>query len=282
MSAVASPSDPPEAPGTTAPAASRRRSFLPLLALGVSLARRGIMAKASIVICMLTVLAMALVAVSLGSRGAKSPIHDVPLIASGALAWGGGFLLAFGASAQALRKDREEGIRALVVARSRSLTGYLVARVGGLAALVALVVAGGTFVCGLVATLASTRLASVPRTLGATGAALAFSLAFAAVVAPVAFAALGVRSRVGGYMFLLALVVLPDLVAGAMGSTLPEGVVDVLSIPSALAALRTALTPGTVEPGRAVRALIALAFFVAFAVVLVRRDALRIEAEDPR
>lgn len=282
MSAVATPSDPPKARGITAPGGDRRRPYLPLLALGVSLARRGLMVTVSIAICMLTVAALSLVAVSLGSRGAKAPIHDVPILASSALAWGGGFLLAFAASAHALRKDREDGVRALVVARSRTLTGYLVARVGGLAALLALVVAGGTLVCGLVATLASTRIAAVPRTLHATGAALAFSLAFAAVIAPLAFAALGARSRVGGYLFLLAVIVLPDVVAGTMGSSLPEGVVDVLSIPSALGALRSALGPGTVEPARAVRALVALAFFVAFAVLLVRRDAVRLEREDPR
>ena len=172
---------------------------LPLLALGMSLARRGILPVASIAICISTTLALSLVAGVLASRGPQSPAHDVPLVASSALAWGGGFLLAFAAAAHALRRDRAEGIRALFVSRTTSLRGYLLARVGGLAALIALCVAGGTLLCGLVGAAAAARAAAVPRMLQATGAAVVFSIAFSAVVAPVAFAALGARSRIGGY-----------------------------------------------------------------------------------
>ncbi|MBS2013822.1 MAG: hypothetical protein JST00_13115 [Deltaproteobacteria bacterium] len=256
-----------------------RRSFPALLSLGMSLARRGILASASIGICVVTVAAIALVGVVLGTRGARAPVHDIPILASSALAWGGGFLLAFAASAHAFRRDRTEGVRDLVLARTRSLRGYLVARVGGLAALVALLVAGGTLVCGLVAMVAAAKVAAVPRTLHATGAAVVFSIAFAAVVAPVAFAALGARSRIGGYVFLLALVTLPEVVVSGMGSAIPEGLAEVLSIPSALAALRSGLAPGTMEIGRALRALVAIGFFIALAIAFVRRDAVRVALE---
>ncbi len=245
----------------------------------MSLARRGVLAWISIGICFFTSIVVALVGVVLATRGANAPIHDVPIVASSALAWGGGFLLAFAAAAHALRRDRTDGIRDLVVARTRSLRGYLLARVGGLVALVALLVAGGTLLAGLVSVIAAAQVSAVPKTLQATGAALVFSLAFALVVSPVAFAALGARSRLGGYVFLLALVTVPEVVVGMMGSAIPEGVADVLSIPSALSALRSALAPGTVEIARAVRAIVALSFFVVFAVVLVRRDARRIEVE---
>ena len=241
------------------------RRPLPLLVLGMSLARRGVLPVASIVICIITAVAMAVVAVMLASKGPRSPAHDVPLLASSALAWGGGFLLAFSASAHALRRDRTEGIRALFIARTTSLRGYLLGRVGGLAALIALVVAGGTLFCGLAAMGGASRAASVPRILQATFAGMAFAVAFAAVVAPIAFAALGARSRLGGYVFLICVV------------SLPESVSDVLSIPSALGALRTSLAPGTLDLARTARAIVALTLVVAFATFLVRRDALRID-----
>ncbi len=251
-----------------------------MLALGVSLARRGFMPILSMVICLLTVVVCSVVAIVLGGRGPQAPVHDVPILASSALAWGGGFLLAFAVAAHALRRDRESGIRDLLLVRTTSLRGYLVGRVGGLAALLALVVGGGTLLCGLVAMLSASRISAVPKTLQATAAAVAFSLAFAAVVAPVAFAALGARSRIGGYLFLLGVVVLPELVVGLVGSSLPEGVADLFSIPSALSALRTALAPGGDGPLRALHAAIALLVFAGLATALVRAEAAALERGD--
>jgi hypothetical protein len=256
---------------------SRAVGLFPLLGLGMSLARRGGLPVASIAICISTTFALSLVTGVLAARGPDAPAHSVPLIASSALAWGGGFLLAFAAAAHALRRDRAEGVRALFVARTTSLRGYLLARVGGLAVLIALCVAGGTLVCGLVGAAGAARAASVPRMLQATGAGIVFSLAFSAVVAPIAFAALGARSRIGGYLFLIAVVTLPEVVVGLMGSALPEAIADVLSIPSALAALRTALAPGSVDLWRAMRAVVALSFVVGFAMLLVRRDAILVD-----
>ena len=243
----------------------------------MTLARRGILPVASIVICVMTAIGAALVAAVLASRGPRSPAHDVPLIASAALAWGGGFLLAFAAAAHALRRDRTEGIRELFVARTTSLRGYLLGRVGGLALLIATVVAGGTLLSGLAAMAAASGAGSVPRLLQATGAGIAFAIAFSAVVAPVAFAALGARSRIGGYLFLIGVVMIPELIVMGMGASLPESIADVLSIPSALSALRTSLAPGTVDLYRAARALIALTLAATFAMFLVRRDAILVD-----
>jgi hypothetical protein len=249
----------------------------PRLALGVSLARRGILPVISMIVCAVTVLVVAVLAIALAARGKTAPLHDVPLVASSALAWGGGFLHAFATAAHALRRDKTDGIRDLLALRTTSLRGYLVARVGGLAALLAIVLAGGTLVCGLVCALASARLGAVPRTLQATLAGVVFAIAFAVVVAPVAFAALGARSRIGGYLFLIGVVVIPELVASSLASVLPESVTEVLSIPSALAALRGALAPGGLDPLRALRAAVALAVFVGIASMLVRRDAILLE-----
>jgi hypothetical protein len=232
---------------------------------------------ASILICVFTTIALSLVAISLGVRGPQSPVHDVPVLASSALAWGGGFLLAFASAAHALRRDRSEGIRALLVARTTSLRGYLLARIGGLALLIAIVVGGGTLFTGFVGLAAAAQLSAAGRIIQSTCAGVAFSIAFAAVVSPVAFAALGARSRIGGYMVLLGVVVFPEIVVGMLGSAIPDSVTDVLSIPSALSALRTALAPGTADAARALRALLALGLFVAAATFLVRRDAIVLE-----
>jgi hypothetical protein len=250
---------------------------VPLLLLGISLARRGVLAVASIVICITTALALALVALVLASRGPQSPAHDVPLLASSALAWGGGFLLAFAAAAHALRRDRTDGIRGLFIARTTSLRGYLLGRVAGLAVLIAMLVAGGTLFCGLSAIVAAQSAAAVPRLLHATFAGIVFALAFSAVVAPLAFAVLGARSRIGGYLVLIGVVMLPELIVMSMGSALPDSIADVLSIPSALTALRTSLTPGTVDLFRTARAVVALGLVVALATFFVRRDAILVD-----
>ena len=263
--------------------ATRRTPVVPLLALGATLARRGVLATISIVVGALTVLIASVVGIALARRGGDAPVHAVPLIASSALAWGAGFLLAFGSAAHALRRDRTEGIQHLLVARTTSLRAYVAARVGGLALVLAVIVAGGSLVVGVVAALASTQLGAVPRTLHATIAAVVFALAFSVVLAPIAFAALGARSRVGGYFFMLFVVVLPEVIAGLLSSVVPESVTEVLAIPSALGALRAALAPATTDGWRALRAVVALGLWALLASALVRRAARALDSgEDSR
>jgi hypothetical protein len=243
----------------------------PLLALGASLARRGLLARFAIGIGISTVLFACAIAVAIARRGGDAPVHTVPLVTSSALAWGAGFLLAFSSAAHALRRDRTEGVQHLLVARTTSLRAYIIARIGGLAAVIAIVVAGGTLLTGVVAIAASVKSGGIPRTLQATGASFVFAIAFAAVVAPLAFAALGARSRVGGYFFLLFVIVLPELFAGLLNGLLPESLLEVLAIPSALSALRSALAPGSFDALRTMRALVAIALWILFASFLVRR-----------
>lgn len=252
------------------------RGRLPLLAFGVSLARRGVLSVLSIVICALTAVGLGILAIVLAVNSDHPLVYDVPLIASGALAWGGGFLHAFGSAAHALRKDRESGVRELVVTRTASLEGYLFARVGGLAMLLAITVGGGTLFASVVSIFSAIGTGTVGRTFHTTIAALAFSLAFSAVIAPLAYAAVGARSRVGGYLFLIGVVVVPEIVASGLSHVLPHALTEVLSIPSALSALRSALADDF-DFLRAIRALVALAAFTALATLLVRREAIVIE-----
>lgn len=252
-----------------------------LVAMGLGLARRGILAAFALVVSALTVVAMCVLVLVLRDRSDRAPLHDVPLLASSALAWGGGFALAFGVAVHALRRDVNEGLRHLLEARHVDLRGYLLLRVGGLAALLAIVVAGGTVVVGLVATLLGLGVGLAGRAAQATFASAAFGVAFAVVIAPTAVAALGARTRVGGYLFLASVVVLPEILVSALGGGLPSGLAEVLSIPSALAALRGALAPGGLDALRLARALASLAVFASLATALVHQEARSVRREEP-
>lgn len=240
------------------------------------------MAVVSLGVSFVTALAFAAVGVSLARRGGDAPVHDVPLLASSALAWGGGFLLAFSASAGALRRDRAEGIHHLLSTRTVSTRGYLVARVGGLAALLAAVVGGGTLLAGAAAIVASTDTNMTLRTTQSLVAALVFATAFAIVIAPIAFAALGARARWSGYLVMVSVLVVPEVLSRTMSGLIPEAVTAVFALPAALAALRSSLAPHTADPGTFLRALVALAVFAGVAVVFVRRDIASLELERER
>ncbi len=265
--------------GTLSP--PRRLGLVPLALLGASLARRGVMVTIAIVISVLTGVVLAVLAFAFARRGSDAPIHDVPLLASSAIAWGGGFLHAFSASASALRRDRSEGIRHLFVARTTSLRGYLFARIGGLVAILAVIVGGSTLLTGAVAILAHAETQTLARTIQATFAAFVFSLAFACVIAPIALAALGARSRMSGYVFLLLSVFLPEVLVLTMKGSWPSEVTELLAPPSALGALRAALSPGTVDMFRFGRALLALVVFAVTGIFFVRRDVILLEREAP-
>ena len=91
----------------------RRAGVAALLALGASLARRGPLALVSTAVSVLTALVLCAVAFAFARRGGDAPVQSMPILASSALAWGGGFLHAVAISAGALRRDRAEGIRHL-------------------------------------------------------------------------------------------------------------------------------------------------------------------------
>src|SRR5262249_50161347 len=113
----------------------------------------------------------------------------------------------------------------------------------------------------------------------ATLASLVFGAVYAIVVAPLALATLGARSRVRGYLMLLLVLVLPTVIAEAAPPAFPSEVAELCSVPSALGALRSSLGPGTVDVLRSVRSLVALMVFGAVALFFVRRDVILLEVE---
>jgi len=178
---------------------------------------------------------------------------------------------------QAIRRDRAEGVLALARARGLGAADYLRGRVGGLVAILAISVGGGTLAAGIAAmSVAHPPLSAARSTLGA----LAYALAFAATLGPVALAALGARSRGGGYAALLAVLVLPELIAPWTSALLPHGWTELTSIPAALDAVgRGAASPHHAAMHLA-RALAMLAGLIGASLAIVAAQVSRIDAGD--
>lgn len=232
------------------------------LALGAWLAARGTLATIAMAVTLLEALGAIVFAVAAGARRAS----EVPTASAIAIAWAGGVMLAFGAALRAIRSDREEGIAGLVSARGVAAGAYVRGRVGGLVLVLALVLGGATLVADVAALVAGRGDWPVVR---AGVAALVYVLAFAATLGPVAMAALGARTRAGGYVTLLAVLALPELLAPWTGDLLPRGWTELTSIPAALAALRVGVVHPLAAGAHAARAVAGLAAVVALSLLVV-------------
>jgi hypothetical protein len=101
-------------------------------------------------------------------------------------------------------------------------------------------------------------------------AALVYALAFAATVGPLAMAALGARTRSGGYMTLLAVLVAPELLAPWTRMLLPGGWYELTSIPAALEAVRRGVLSSRAAGEHTARAIVVLVAVIATSLVVVR------------
>jgi len=251
-----------------------------LLALTVSLAVTGALARIAIVMSCIGTFGAFTLTVQMARHEESPALELMPPVTSGALAWSAGMMLAFAAAIQALKRDRDTGVRALLRLRGASASAYVLARVTGIAVAVAFVLGCGTLSVGIAAFTSAEQAVTARSAAQATAASLAYVLAFSATIAPLALATLGDRSRAGGYLWLLALVVLPDLFAPWTAALVPDAWGDVVSIPSALASVRGALMPGAVDVARLARALAVLATLGAVASLSIVR-ALPREGSEP-
>jgi len=233
------------------------------LALGTWLAARGAMAGVGIALAIAGALASVVAAVAVSGSSAAA---DLPILESSAIAWSAGVVLAFGAALRALRHDREQGVVALVRARGASDGGYLRGRVGGLVVVLAVAIGGATLVAGVAATSVAHPALTAVRT---SAAAVVYALAFAATLGPVAMAALGSRTRSGGFLTLLAVLAVPELLSPWTSALLPHGWHELTSIPAALAAVRAGVAAPAVMAVPMARALAGLAAVVAASLVVI-------------
>jgi hypothetical protein len=238
----------------------RPRTF----ALGVWLASRSGLVRASLLLSALCTLG--LVAATTATHG-TALVRQIPAIASMVLAWGAGITLAFGGALRAMRRDRDEGILLLLQSRGVSAASYATGRVAGLVAVLAVAVGGGTLAAGLAATAVTAETRAVAR---AGAAALVYALAFAATAGPLAMAALGGRTRSGGYATLLAVLVAPELLAPWTRMLLPDGWYELTSIPAALEAVRRGVLSPSASGEHTARAIVALGAVIAISLVVVR------------
>jgi hypothetical protein len=230
--------------------ASRPRT----LALGVWLATCGAIAASGLVLAALGALASIIAAFTIERHGGRGAAR-VPTLASEGIAWSAGMTLAFGVALRSIHRDRETGILALVRARGAGIGAYVRGRVGGLVVVLAATVGGATLIAGLAATSAGGAATAV---IWSSAAALAYAVAFAGTIGPVAMACLGARSRAGGYFTLLAVLVVPELMAPWTSALLPTGWHELTSIPAALDAVRAGVTWPPAGEARAARALAGL------------------------
>jgi hypothetical protein len=229
------------------------------LALGVWLASRGGVTALGLVLAG----AGGVIGAAIAAAG-HAPVR-VPLWTAQGVAWGAGVTVAFGGALRAFRRDRNEGVLTLARARGVTLATYAQARVGGLVLLLAAATAVPTIVAGLAAT--SFAHPALPA-LKATASGLAYGLGFAVTLGPVAMATLGARTKAGGYLGLLAVVVVPELLAPWTTKLLPRGWHELTSIPAALEALATGFG-GVDDAVHFARALTGLAALVAASLVVV-------------
>jgi predicted cation transporter len=240
-------------------------------------AASGVLPKASIAIGALTTLGAVVFAVSSGASGSET--RRVAPLAAGLLAWGAGVLLCFAASMRAFDRDHEDGWDALLARHGARPTAYLVARIVGLALVTLAVVLPGTLLAGVAAALASRDGHVARAALAGAWAGAAYAVAFSAVVAPIALATLGARSRASGYLWLLTVLVLPAIVADWTGQFFPDGWSELVSVPGALDALRESLL-GKVDVAEALRAFVVLALIALLASAWARAQ-LRFHTRSP-
>lgn len=260
----------PAGPRPPAPERAARLRRRALVALGFGRASAGILPKVSVAFGALLTLLMLSIAVAAARRDVD--LGNVATASARVLGWGAGVLVAFAAAARALDRDRDDGYFALLECRGAHLGAYLWARIGGLALLLLIVVAGGTLVTGLGAALAARSGTSALAALRGTGEGLVYAVAFSVTVAPLAMAALGARSRAGGYGVLFLVLILPEILSMISDGLVPEPWSDVISIPAALDSLRAGLS-APLDPARAVRAFFALAIVIVLATLVVRSQA---------
>lgn len=249
-----------------------------LIRFGAKLATRGLIARAGLALAVLWCLFF-VGRVFLLSRRHLPSAYYLPSIASVSLVWGAGICIAFGAALSALKRDRVDGTFRLVVGRLGSARAYVVSRVGGLVLLLALVNAGGALLVGAACVATAPSAHAAWLALWTSAASLLFGVCASIVLGLVCFAALGVAGRVAGYGRLVAVLFVPEVVRRLVLSRMDVPGMDVMSIESALGALRESLLPNMVDPARFARAAFVLVVVSAAALAVVRRDANRLMRE---
>ncbi|NOU26449.1 MAG: hypothetical protein HOO96_00970 [Polyangiaceae bacterium] len=263
------------APGTSRSRTARARAvarFFVRQGLGSLLVRISLGLSAVIVLAAMSVAALVS---SSHVPGELPTVALVPGVAARAIAWGGGILVAFALAQRAFHRDISDGVVSLLRARGLDPM-YLWGRVGAAMALVGAPVVGGTLLVSVTAVLAATRTGDAWDAVRGGAAALVYSALFTAVLVPLSLAALGGRTRGGGYFFLLLFLVIPEMVSPLTRAFVPE---EMTSIPHALQGLSHAMTVGHLDLRRTTGSVFFLTAVALTTLLYVRREAQRVRSE---
>ncbi len=242
--------------------------------LGVERANRRLVVGFAAVVAGFTMFGGALAALRL--RNVDRTSSALLTLITWALVWGTGMLLAFGLSSRALLRDHEDGIVDLFERHAHGRNAYLFARTFGIASVIAMVLGAATLLSGIAIALVSHRPLESVRTAGATVAAGVYVLFFSFTMAPLALAALGGRGKAGGYVVLLFLLGIPELIAKMTEGILPLAFRELFSFGGALSAARDSLLPASFDPARFLRATLVLAFVAGVGFLFLRREVNRV------
>jgi hypothetical protein len=183
--------------------------------------------------------------------------------------WGSLVLIAFALSTRVLHRLRDGGLATLVHLRTGRNTAWQAYLVGMCARLCA-VALPPLLLVGLAA------LALAPSDRGLISsmlvACLVATVAFAATLGSVAMAALGGRSRAGGYLRLFAILTIPELASSSL--SLSKEMRGMTSIPALLSTLVDSLSRGNLS--QLIIVMFVLASVVTFAVGVTRFEWARV------
>jgi hypothetical protein len=246
-----------------------------LIRFGAKLATRGLLARLGLGLGFFWCL-FCIGRVFLLARRSVPSAHYAITISAVTMVWGAGICVAFGAALSAMKRDRVDGTFRLIVSRTGSARSYVMSRVGGLILLLSLLNGGSVLLVGLASMATSGSGHGALMSAWTTAASVLFGVCASVVIGLVCFAALGVSGRVTGYGRLLLWLFLPEVVRRMALSRLDVPGMDVMSIESALGALRESLLPNMVDPARFARAVFVLFVVSLAALAVVRRDADRL------
>lgn len=212
------------------------------------------------------------------ASSALGALPALPHLFAHAICWGVAPLGLFGTEQRAFVRDHEDGIRGLLGGRGKDAL-YGRARLVSSITTAATISVSFTALLAVATALAATGTGEAWRTWKSAGGGVLYSAVFAIVMGTLALAVLGGRGRGGGYLGLMTVLVLPELLEPLTTRALPAhlGQAIPVSIPSILSAISKP-TSGT----NFIAGLCAATIIVGLGYAYGKRERLRVDDEIAR
>ncbi len=215
-----------------------------LLRVGLLFALRSVRVRLALGLSLLVtlmLLSFAFLAIRIETRP-SFPLF--PVAASNAMTLGPGVFVVLALTVDVFRRDRREGVWNYYRSRGVRFNEYARTRMLGAFVLTFLAVFAAPLLLGMVGLLFAPNARLSMAMLGTFVGVTLFSLSYAALLVALAWAAFAPRPFAKGYVMVLLVMVLPEIVAPYVSGWLPEGWVDLLTVRTLLASFRASLLPG--------------------------------------